>query len=208
MVEELRAGLYFKRTLIRGQPRKPSSCPVHPFPFSSMWDIPWVPWRDRTTDVFCVFGMTQAMRPKVKALVEACAARHGARIRTAIGHPLAHPEYLKELANSKIVIDHQGRGSDTMRTWEAFAAGACVFTDMQLEMPAPLEPNRHFVHYPRDEHHAGVAQDLGPLELKLDAALRALPEVERIARAGYDQVRAFHTTKARAQYLLDMVRAC
>jgi len=203
-IAQFKPQCYFKRTMIQGVARKVNPiCPVFPLPFGSMWNIPWTPWITRTTDIFCVFGMTQVMRPKVRAIVEDIGTKFNLRIRTAIGHPMGHKEYLAALAQSKIVIDHQGRGSDTVRTWESLAAGACTFTDMQLEFPAPLVPDEHFIHYPRDEHYAGATQDLRPFQAKLEAAVQDWPRIERIARAGYDQVRAQHTTIARAQYLLD-----
>ena len=194
--------VYFKRTMYEPVPHDAYyGCPVYPCAFGSKWDVPWVPWEERTTDIFCVFGMTQCLRPKVKATVEAVGTRHGLRVLTAIGHPLPHKEYLAAMSRARIVIDHQARGSDTVRTWESLSCGACVFSDMALHLPEPLVPDEHYVRYARANAN-GTQQDMGDLERRLEAAVGNWDRTEKIARAGWEQVRAKHTTVARARFVL------
>jgi len=207
---EFRPLVAFKRTLLDRDPEnfQDSGVPMYPLPFSSMWDIPWVPWAERTTDVFCVFGNTQANRPRIRDAAVRVAGRRGLKCMASIGHPMSHPEYLQALAHSRVVIDHQASGSDTVRTWEALSAGACMLTDMKLTLPTggSLEDGVHLVRYPTDRSQTRDRQDIPAFEARLDWALSDPARAEAIARAGYERLRSAHRTVGRARYVLEKAR--
>lgn len=208
--DRFRPRVYFKRSYITGgHPcdfllgTRPGVT-VRPLPFSSMWDLPWVPWAEREIDVFCVFGSTQVMRARLKDVaMEVAASFPGLRTMSALGHPMKHPEYLRTLAKSKIVIDQQGFGTDTMRFWEAAAAGTCVISDFALETPPdPLSPGEHFCKYDHDLSPACDQQDFVRFRQELVAAIEDDAGSGARARRLYDQVRSHHTNAARARYVL------
>jgi hypothetical protein len=205
--------IYFKRTLLTppghpneymlGRPRTP----VRPLPFSSLWDIPWVPWNERTIDVFCIFGMTQWMRRKCKETTEGVVAQYsGKTVMSALGHALPYPEYLKTLAKSKVVIDQQSYGTDTVRFWEGISAGALVVSDYSLQSDPLMEPGRHFLRYANDLSPNGDQQDFSLLETHLHKVLSDDAYAEQMARSGYDTVRSQHRCRDRAAYIVREVQ--
>lgn len=213
--EVFRPAVYFKRTML-APPGHPNTyllgrpvVPVRPLPFSSAWDIPWTPWADRTIDVFCIFGMTQWMRRKCKETTEEVAARFpGYRVLSALGHALKYPEYLRTLAKSKVVIDQQSYGTDTVRFWEGISAGALLISDFSLETPVPsLLSGKHFLRYDNDLSPQGDQQDFSLLEEHLAHALKDDAFAETIAHQGYEAARVHHSCIARARYILSDVRA-
>lgn len=209
-VDRFRPQVYFKRSLLSGgHPHdflhgRRAGVRVLPLPFSSMWDLPWVPFAERDIDLFCVFGSTQVMRAKLKEVaLEVAAQVPGCRVVAALGRPMNHPEYLRALSRAKVVIDHQGYGTDTMRFWEAAAAGGCIVSDLALELP----PNQlhHDVHYRKYDHDLSSGcdqQDFVRFRKQLGAALRDESGSEARARKLYDEVRQNHTNEARARYVL------
>lgn len=219
--DAFKPAVYFKRSLIT-PPGHPSDfmygyrpeVAVRPFPFSSMWagdggdDIPWVPWSEREVDVFCIFGTTQVMRQKLKEItVEFVSKRPGVRIAAALGHAYQHPEYLGLLSRSKIVIDHQGFGTDTLRFWEAATAGCCIITDFHLETPGnSLLPGTHFLQYDNDTSGPCDKQDFVRYMQLLNGAVAADSEVETVARQMYEEIRRNHRNVDRARYIIDEVR--
>lgn len=105
-------------------------------------------------------------------------------------------EELNQLFNSSRVVLSASRIRDSsglnMRFFEVLAAGACFLTD------APPELERHFV---RDKHLV-TFDSLEELTVKLknilaDSALR-----KNIARAGYQQVVAYHTYERMAERII------
>jgi len=206
---------YFKRTVLTGGHRfahmfgTRSNVPVYPLPFASMWNIPWTPWAEREIDVFCVFGPTQVLRRKVKETTEEVVKRFpGTRIMAQLGHPMKHPEYLPTLARSKIVIDHQSMGTDTVRLWEASAAGCCLVSDFHLESPPPkVLPGEHYVQYENDMSIEGDQQKFDLFRERLAHAIQNDAETEARARRLYAHVRAHHQVRNRAEFVIRMVRA-
>lgn len=214
-VEAFKPAVYFKRSmLIGGHPLDfmfgvRRDVVMRPLPFSSAWAAPFVPHRDRDIDVFCVFGNTQVMRKKIKeaAEEEARAAFPAAKVVSAIGHPLEYPEYRAMMARSRVVIDQQGAGTDTLRFWEAASVGACVISDFNLHQPAPaLDPMEHFYRYPNDLSQAGDQQDLTVFRNWVRAAVLDSERAERVGRAMYNRVAEFHTARARAKWIVSEMR--
>jgi hypothetical protein len=212
-VHEYKPAIYFKRTLVlEGNPRSDTwnndvKVPIRPLPFSSLWDVPWKPWNERKWDLMCVFGATQILRQKVKETVVEVASEFPAlKLYAQVGHPMNHAQWLEALADSKIVIDHQRMGTDTVRFWEATSSGACVVSDLHLGMEPSLIPGVHFAQYDRDMSAEGDKQVFDGFRTTLRGLLSDLSAAEKIARAGYDEVRANHTAKAHAKYILQQAQ--
>lgn len=212
-VDAFQPATYFKRSmLIGGHPLENAfghrpHVKIRPLPFSSMWNIPWRPWDDRDIDVFCVFGPTQIMRQKLKDVTVEEAAKHsGLHVMAALGHPMNHAEYLRTLARSKIVIDQQSFGTDTLRFWEAASAGCLLISDFNLQTPpSPIMPEQHFYKFDNDMSPAGDQQDFVKFRSALELAIRTPRTSETRASYLHQLVRASHTNQSRAQYILDEV---
>lgn len=205
--------VYCKRTMLEGghpmtfrMGLRPN-VRVAPLPFSSIWDVPWVPWAEREFDVCCLVGNTHVSRKRMLEATKATVERLGARGRFSLGH-LPYPEFLQVLSRSKIVVDQQGFGSDTVRFWEGISSGAAVLSDHHLVHPAPaLQPGTHFLQYPNDTSPASDKQDFRRFAELLAGAIQDDAGTERIARAGYDAVRAHHRAVHRAQLVIAETRA-
>ena len=214
-VHEYRPLVMFKRTLVlEGNPRSDIEnndvkVPIYPMPFSTLWpDLPWVPWEEREWDIFCVFGATQVLRQKVKDTVLAVASEFPRlRVMAQVGHPMGHEEYMRTLGRSKIVIDHQRMGTDTVRFWEATSAGACVLSDLHLPIEPALVPGVHYAQYDRDMSWQGDQQVFDRFKIVLRDLLANTDRAHAIARAGYDAVRTQHRNVDRARYVLEKARA-
>lgn len=213
-VDAFRPAVYFKRSHLNPPHRdrfmfgrRDGLVPVLPMPFASAWDVPWVPWAEREIDVFCVFGNTQVLRRRTKEVAVEVAEAHGARTLAVVGHPLKPAEYMATLAKSKIVIDQQSFGVDTLRFWEAASSGALPLSDFRCFTPAPqIEPGVHFLQYPNDDSPNGDQQDFVRFREQLSWALTHDAEVEQMARRLYDTVREHHNCAARARGLIEVVR--
>lgn len=208
--------IYFKRSYIRGgHPNdntfgnRPNAI-VKPLPFSSMWDVEWVPWNQRDIDVFCVFGSTQVMRTKFKEVtLEITKQFPNLRVMAAIGHPMTHPEYLTTLSRAKIVIDQQSYGTDTLRFWEASSSGCCLISDFNIHTPPEeIVPETHYYKFDNDISPSGNNQNFVRFRSELTKAIQNDTETEKRARALYDNVRKYHTNAAHAQYIINSVREC
>lgn len=100
------------------------------------------------------------------------------------------------LKRSQISVNVPGVGYDCARYWEILAAGAMLYTqELDIVIPNPLVEDEHCVVFRNPDEFIP--------KLKL---LQSNPSrIVQIASAGYDHVLKHHTTRARAQYLLDCV---
>ncbi len=205
--------VYCKRTILQGghpatfrQGQRPN-VRMAPLPFSSIWDVEWVPWAEREFDVCCLVGNTHVSRKRMLDTTRATVERLGARGRFSLGH-LPYAEFLQVLSRSKIVVDQQGFGSDTVRFWEGMSSGACVLSDHHLVHPSPaLEPWTHFLQYPNDTSPRSDQQDFRRFAELLAQALQDDAGTERIARAGYEAVRGHHRAIDRVRHVISETRA-
>lgn len=205
--------VYFKRTFYDDytdiqNPNEPTQPKFFPCPFASLWNTPAVPWEERDIDLFCVFGNTQVLREKVLEIAKEVGADYPSRVTVAaLGHPFSHDEYMYKLKHSKIVVDHQRLGTDTVRTWEVLSTGTCMVGDLHIRMPDPLIPDQHFIQYENDMTPEGDKQKLDTLRDALHKAMGSLDYFSRtVADNGYKHVMAKHTTAARAKYIIQSIK--
>jgi len=105
-------------------------------------------------------------------------------------------EYFKVLARSRISVSYPGLGFDTGRFWEILANKALLFSPpIQIKMPQPFLEFKHFIPY----------SNLSQLKNRLLYYSNNEEERERIADAGYRHLLQYHTSKKRAEYLLEMI---
>jgi hypothetical protein len=199
--------LYFKRSFMDGHTdwlgKGDCNVPVLPLPFGSIWDYEFIPWAEREHELFCVFGATQVLRERVANIAKEFANSHPEwRCIVEVGHPFKHPEYMHKLRHSKVVIDHQRLGVDTVRTWEVLSTGACMIGDICMKMPHPLKDKQHYIQYENDMSAEGDRQKLETFREALQWAYDHPLQVRKIAEDGYRHVRINHTTEAHAKYVL------
>lgn len=106
--------------------------------------------------------------------------------------------YLEELARCKIVLNLRGGGWDTMRYWEVPAVGSLMIT----QKPGIQIPN-DFVH---GQHVIHCKDDLSDLVDLCRYYLKNETEREKIALAGQNHLKQFHTDIERAKTVLKHVQ--
>lgn len=205
---------YFKRTFFEGYTDIDNSNIKHkvnfyPCPFSSIWEYDWVPWEERKYDVFCVFGATQVLRPKIIEMVkEVCAEFPELKSMIALGHPLPHDEYIDAIRNSRIVVDHQRLGTDTVRTFEVLSSGAAMVGDICIKMPNPYINGQHFFQFENDMSPEGDKQKMDIFKHTLLQAVHGLKSglTEKVAWNGWAHTRKYHMAHQRAKYVLEALK--
>ena len=102
-------------------------------------------------------------------------------------------EYNQRLTQSRIGINCFGFGFDTVRYWEIPAHGGMLLSErLPIRIPNNFEDGKHAVFF----------DDLGELEEKLRYYCAHPKESRRIALAGYQHLKQYHTSSARARQLL------
>ncbi len=102
-------------------------------------------------------------------------------------------EYNQRLTQSSIGINCFGFGFDTVRYWEIPAHGGMLLSErLPIRIPNNFEDGKHAVFF----------DDLGELEEKLRYYCAHPEESRRIALAGYQHLKQYHTSSARARQLL------
>jgi len=147
---------YFKRSFLEGQTdwEKPLDgnpypvCQFYPFPFCSIWEPAYLKHEARALDLLCVFGATHNERFELRRLVqERFGARTDLSVMFCVGHPLSASAWRELLVQSRVVMDMQPLGTDTLRFWESVSSGACVISDMRIETGGAVEAGTHFLRY-------------------------------------------------------------
>ncbi|HEO70029.1 MAG TPA: hypothetical protein ENN80_02120, partial [Candidatus Hydrogenedentes bacterium] len=105
-------------------------------------------------------------------------------------------EYLEAIRSSRVGVSLFGAGFDCVRYWELPANGCMLFAE---------RPPTRIPHNFRDGETAVFFDNPRECEEKLGYYLTHRAEVARIAHAGYEHVRRFHTGSARARQVLGYV---
>src|SRR5690606_12639743 len=118
-------------------------------------DLPVAP-AEKTTDIF--FAGTLSPDNRVRQQGAALLARladEGFRVDHAPDR-LERPEYLRRCARAWLVWSPEGKGWQCFRHFEAAAAGSVpVINARPIEMPHPLLPGVHCLHYDAGEEGGG-----------------------------------------------------
>jgi 2-polyprenyl-3-methyl-5-hydroxy-6-metoxy-1,4-benzoquinol methylase len=116
----------------------------------------------------------------------------------SLSNPIETPKYRQLLQQARIGINVAGAGWDCGRYWEILAAGAMLFTqELDIVIPNPFT----------DGKDCATFKSFDEFEEKLEYYL-ARPELcTEIAERGQAHYLEFHTSKARAKYLLEQAHA-
>jgi Glycosyl transferases group 1 len=114
----------------------------------------------------------------------------GARRRVEFGH---NERYYARIGDSRRCISIPGGGFDTLRFWEILGLGALLISKrVAIEMPQPLVEGRHYLAFDSFEELRAV----------VEKSYRQPDEADEIRTNGHAFALQFHTTRARAIYLL------
>jgi hypothetical protein len=175
---------------------------VYPFPFSFPHQIKIATRREEEKKYQVAFWGQQkpAVREKALRLLQDkydCAANGTGLNQDFKTYKRKGLFYLEELAACRIVLNFRGGGWDTMRYWEAVAAGAFMIS----QRPAIEIPN-NFV----DGKHIIFCDDnLDDLIDKIDYYLPRVEERGKMAAAAKDWLEKYHLNTRRAEYFLDCI---
>lgn len=203
-VQNVNADVYLKRNYLgaRGSFSPAREPNVHPFNFMAMDEYFPDEDRPRTIDVCCTLRGGQGLRNEVlKVLRAAFGGRKNVLLNPVsdgglIG--LSRP-YLNAMWRSKIVVTCSPcRWEGDNRTFEALASGAMVIMDRhRIVEPAP-----------RNFKHVIYFDDPESIPATVNGYLLHDDERVRIGTAGMHFTRAYHTGKARIQYVFKLLKAC
>jgi hypothetical protein len=131
----------------------------------------------------------------VQRLVAAGAVNPGAMRPVELGHS---PAYYQQVRDSRRCLSVPGAGFDTLRFWEILAQGALLVSKrIPLEMPQPPVEGRHYLGFDTFDE----LRDL------LRGSYRDPARADAIRTEGHQFALRAHTTRARAVYLLEALRA-
>jgi hypothetical protein len=107
---------------------------------------------------------------------------------------VTHHEYLRILSQSKFSVGVRGAGWDTLRYWEIPAQGAVL-----CRMPSPIEIPNDF----QDGVNCVEFSTADELREKITHYLNNSSVYNTLRANSLEHFKKFHTTKARAQQMLD-----
>ena len=205
IIDAFKPDAVFKRELIRGS-RIPN---VMPLPFSSAIDsFPDIDDQEEKYSIFCCLGSTWPLRREItEKLIEMDYPESYISLDSQIrgdfqekNKPrLSYKDYLTKIAQSKIAITVRGHGRDTVRYWEIAGYQTLMFIcDPGIEIPNNFIDGETAVFF---------KEDFSDLKEKLDYYLSHEEERVRIAQAGKEHLRRWHTNQKRAEYFIDALRS-
>jgi hypothetical protein len=198
---DLRFKAIFKRELC-GAVSDPAARQIYPLPFAAESRYFTVPRRKDILVSFLANMSTNPLRGSVHqrllnlrhpAVISGSTNERAYLPGHARGGPIETPRYRELLARSLISINVAGAGYDCARHWEIPAAGAMLFTQaLDIVIPEPFVDGTSCVTF----------ASLAEFDEKL-AFYVARPDVcAAIAARGLEQLRRWHTSKARAEYAM------
>lgn len=179
--------LYLKRELLQGCGH-PSGFVVKSFPMSCSLMPKKIP---KEIDLLCAVGETHASRNAAKDVVATIP-----ETRAIYGY-WPWTKYIELTSQSRIAVAPRGHGQDTLRRWEIPAFDTLLFCErLNLHEENPLRDGEHCVYY----------DNSADLKNKLVHWLSHEEDRQRVAEAGQAFVQQHHTTRARAQRVVDWIR--
>ena len=113
-----------------------------------------------------------------------------------IGRPVETPAYRELLFRSKVGVNVAGAGYDCGRYWEILASGAMLLTqELDIKIPNPFVDGESCI----------VFKSLDDFDQKVDQILSRSIDVSEIAHQATKHLLNYHTSRHRAQYLLNCV---
>lgn len=218
IIEEFKPNIYFKREYVRDKSNTYAlaGIPVLPCPFAAVDNTkPDINNDEKEISVFSVHGNTHPMRVSVTELL--CKMNipdnfvyidindytctwdiEPSQIISLSGTRLQYQNYLEKIAKSKISVSVRGWGRDSLRRFEIPLYETLLFThDIGTVIPYPFEDGKTCVMF---------KNDLSDFKEKLEYYLEDENERIRIAKAGNKHLYKYHTTEARAKYVLGKMR--
>jgi hypothetical protein len=123
-------------------------------------------------------------------LVAIGAVSGGSRRAVELGH---NRRYYDQIDASRRCISLPGGGYDTLRFWEILARGALLVSKrIAIEMPTPLQEGVHYIAF----------DSFAEFKARIMASYRRPDEADEIRARGHAFALQFHSTLARAVYLL------
>ena len=209
IIEKFRPLVLFKREMLRHHSLKfyADFCgvPTYPLPFGSfIRSLPNVDDQEKKWDFCLSLGYTHPCRlTLLKACLQAnipnsyIAGDGNNPLRQQYPHlreMLSWPEYMKMHAQAKVTASIRGFGRDTLNFWEkASWATALLYCPPNIYIPHPFIDRQHCIYF---------TEDCADVPEKIRWLLAEESYRQDIAAAGKRHCREFHTTKARAAYLL------
>jgi hypothetical protein len=133
-----------------------------------------IPIQPEHTDRLIALG---AVKPESRRAVE-------------LGH---NPDYYARINDSRRSISIPGGGFDTLRFWEILASGSLLVSKrIAIEMPHPPVEGKHYLAF----------DSFAELRDALEKSYHRPDEADEVRAAGHEFSLRFHTTRARALYLL------
>lgn len=148
----------------------------------------------KVIDVFCSFG--QNMTGLRKGVEKICIKLKTEGYKIIIQNNLPYDKYLKLISSSYINIDAWGAGDCTARFWEILANKSCCFAQKyNILFPNEFTDGVNYVEY----------SSIKEFETKLRYYLENKQKCIEIAERGYQHLLKYHTTEARAKYLINIL---
>jgi hypothetical protein len=123
-------------------------------------------------------------------LIAMRAVTPGALRRAELGH---NERYYARIRDSRRCISIPGGGFDTLRFWEILGLGALLISKrVAIEMPQPLVEGAHYLAF----------DSFDELRAVIEKSYQRPDEADEIRTSGHAFALQFHTTRARAIYLL------
>jgi len=102
--------------------------------------------------------------------------------------------HLQEMSRSKMALSVRGFGEDTCRYWDAAATSVLVTHDLKIHIPNPFTDGVNYL-------RLDILEQLPQFVRKW----KDNPVLDDIAKAGREHVEKFHSTRARAKRLLELL---
>lgn len=169
---------FFRREYHQGQPG-------HPLPYAYYGAIPHPSYKTK-------FNLSFLYRPTNQLRTDLSV--EFSDFPEAFVGEVPHHEYLRILSLSKFSVAIRGAGWDTLRYWEIPAQGSVL-----CRMPSPIEIPYDF----EDGVNCLEFSSAGELKEKINHYLNDSLGYNSLRAKSLEHFKKFHTTKARAQQMLD-----
>lgn len=193
VIDKLVPLVYFKRELTVDH----ELGGIFPLPFSSFIDTSKYPDKEKDIDVFFSVGMTHGRRNLI--LDRLIQLRGDLSVHVADdSNRLSFDEYIDKMSRAKVNVICRGHGWDTVRRFEAASFSGIVLSDkIPIITPNTFEDGKHIIHY---------EDDLSDLVDKVLFYVNNNDKRKEIGEAGRKHLLEYHTTKKRAEHMIEKIR--